>query len=205
MNARKNSLNKQSLSMAVFGIVSIASILIGSALGQDFKRPDGSVPLPMDWSDRHVIYTVGFPGEQVEKMQGDPRYFVAMRLHGKALADENALNGYPILSRIPPPGNPPATAWESPPEPPWELPLRPKRTSSFGLNELKKDWSVSLGPTAGVAAGQYARQVLPSTLMRRRAAPPITRCFPSMLRPGTTGPMLSVHSLPAPATPVGIP
>jgi hypothetical protein len=141
------------VAMAIFGIVWISSIFIGSAFGQDFKRPDGSVPLPMDWSDRHVIYTVGFPGEQVEKMQGDPRYFAAMRLHGKELADENAVNGYPILSRIPLPESS-DSAWESPPEPPWELPLRPKRRAPSLLGELKEDWSVSLGPTAGVAAGQ---------------------------------------------------
>src|SRR5271155_417381 len=75
MSAKRNSLYKHALSMAVFGIVLISSILTGSALGQDFKRPDGSVPLPMDWSDRHVIYTVGMTGEQVEKAQDDPRYF----------------------------------------------------------------------------------------------------------------------------------
>ena len=132
------------------------SAFIVPALGQDFKRPDGSIPLPMDWSDQHVIYTVGFPPDQVEKMQGDPRFFVAMRLHGKALADENAANGYPILRRdILPRESPANDAWESPPEPPWAIPLKPRRTNSFGLNELKKDWSVSLGPTAGVAAGQY--------------------------------------------------
>jgi hypothetical protein len=153
MNARKNSLNKQSLSMAVFDIVSIASILIGSALGQDFKRPDGSVPLPLDWSTRHVVYTRGFTDEQAARMQGDPRFFAAARLHGTTLAEESAAHGYPILSRIPLRESS-DSAWESPPEPPWELPVRPKRKAPSLLRELKEDWSVSLGPTAGVAAGQ---------------------------------------------------
>jgi hypothetical protein len=153
MSARKNSSYLPSLWIAVFGIVWISSIFIGSALGQDFKRPDGSVPLPLDWSTRHVVYTVGFPGEQVEKMQGDPRFFAAMRLHGNALADENASNGYPIFKRMPPQESSDSVL-ESPPEPPWELPVRPRRRAPSLLRELKEDWSVSLGPTAGVAAGQ---------------------------------------------------
>jgi hypothetical protein len=170
-----------------FRFAVMALLFIGPALGQDFKRPDGSVPLPMDWSDQHVIYTVGFTFEQAEKMQGDPRYFVAARLHGKALADESAAYGYPTFSwtfdressadpdwRFPhepdressvdPAWEPsPDPGWESPATPDWRFPHEPPRrspirrpgTPAFRQNELKKDWSVSLGPTAGVAAGQY--------------------------------------------------
>jgi hypothetical protein len=134
MNA-KNSPYRQCLLMTAFGIVWISSIFIASALGQDFKRPDGSVPLPMDWSDRHVVYTVGSTGEQIEKMQADPRYFVATRLHGKELADEGDANGYPALRIRRPPGTEPSGVWKTRREP-------------------KTDWSVSLG-TGGVAAGQY--------------------------------------------------
>ena len=147
-----------------FRFTVVALLFVGPALGQDFKRPDESVPLRMDWSDHHVVYTVGFPGEQVEKMQGDPRYFVAMRLHGKELADENAVNGYSTLRRdILSRESPVDHAWQSPadpawrfrPEPPRRSPIRRPGTPAFRQKELKKDWSVSLGPTAGVAAGQY--------------------------------------------------
>ena len=161
-----------SLLMTVFGVVLISSIFIGSAFGQDFKRPDGSVPLPLDWSDRHVVYTADFTGEQAERMQGDPRYFVAMRMHAKALADQSAAHGYPIFMRTAPRGSPAKSTWEapreplweslreplrgSPREPPWESPIRLRRNAeALGLNTLKTDWSVSLGPTAGVAAGQF--------------------------------------------------
>jgi hypothetical protein len=154
MSARKNSLYKRSLSTAVFGIAAVTSLFIGSALAQDFKRPDGSVPLPMDWSDQHLIYTVGFTPEQAEKMQGDPRFFVAMRLHGKALADESDANGYPILSRTPTWESSADPAWESTPDPPWNSPVRPVKKAPSLFRELKEDWSVSLGPTAGVAGGQ---------------------------------------------------
>ncbi len=132
MSVRKDSLSKPSLMMCIFGIAVISSLCTGAAVGQDFKRPDGSVPLPLDWSNQHLIYTVGFTGEQAEKMQGDPRFFAAARLHGKALADESAANGYPIFRRR------------------RREPRRERRRET----NLKKDWSVSLGPTAGVAAGQ---------------------------------------------------
>ncbi len=115
----------------------------------------------MDWSDRHVIYTAGFTGEQAEKMQRDPRFFVAMRLHGNALADESAANGYPTLLRTRPRESQPELAWKSrfqpprnPIEPPGRAPITPRRPKLSGPNELKKDWSVSLGPMAGIAAGQ---------------------------------------------------
>src|SRR5271156_5467612 len=162
MSARKNSLYKQSLPMAVFGIAVISLLFTGSALAQDFKGPDGSVPLPMDWSDQHLIYTVGSTPEQMERMQGDPRFFVAMRLHGKALADESEANGYPTLSRTPTRESSADPAWGSRPGPPWAPPEppreprgEPRRERKFETRtELKEDWSVSLGPTAGVAAGQ---------------------------------------------------
>jgi len=121
---------------------------------------------------RSVSIALLASGEQAERMQGDPRYFVAMRMHGKALADQSAAHGYPIFMRTAPRGSPAKSTWEpprellweslreplrgSPREPPWESPIRLRRNAeALGLNALKTDWSVSLGPTAGVAAGQY--------------------------------------------------
>ncbi len=146
MRAEKNAFYRQSLSIAAFGIVLISSIFAPSALGQDFKRPDGSVPLPLDWSNQHLIYTVGFTGEQATNMQGDPRYFAAARSHGKALADANAVQGYPAFDR--------SSALRLGPQPPRRFPISPRRRIGLPSNEIKKDWSVSLGPTAGVATGQ---------------------------------------------------
>jgi hypothetical protein len=168
IRARKRSLYNPTLMMAVFAVALISSIFTGSALGQDFKRPDESVPLRMDWSDQHVVYTVEMTGEQVEKVQGDPRFFVAARLHGKELADESARNGYPISGMRP--------HWKSGDEEnrerkcrdeenrlDWESGLEERtkaisdcRTRRISKTQpgLKTDWSVSLGPTAGVPAGQ---------------------------------------------------
>ena len=136
MSAKKSSFYRQSLSVAVFCTVLTSSVFTGSAFGQDFKRPDGSVPLPMDWSSRHLIYTVGFTREQASKMQGDPRYFVETRLHGKALADESAAFGYETLPRT-------FTATRI---------AAAKKPPAKKNPALNKDWSVSLG-AGGVAQG----------------------------------------------------
>jgi len=31
-------------------------------------RPDGSMPLILDWSSRHLIYTAGYTAEQADRM-----------------------------------------------------------------------------------------------------------------------------------------
>ncbi len=153
MCAKKNSFYKQSFSITVFAVV-ISSLFAGSAPGQNFKRPDGSFPLPLDWSDQHVIYTVGFTPEQASYLQDDPRYFVAMRLHGNAaLTDENAPNEDPTPGTTPAWESAADPAWGSRPEASWG-PGSPGREAHSFRTELKEDWSVSLGPTAGVAAGQ---------------------------------------------------
>ena len=136
MSAKKNLFYKLSLAAIVFGMVVISSVFTGPAFGQDFKRPDGGVPLPMDWSDQHLIYTVGFTRGQASKMQSDPRYFVATRLHGKVLAEESAAIGNPTLLK-----GPIAT-----------LPVVLKTPAAKKKPVLNKDWSVSLG-AGGVAQG----------------------------------------------------
>jgi hypothetical protein len=138
------------LGLAALGL---AACFTGPAWGQDFKRPDGSVPLPLDWSDQHLIYTVGFTPEQASKMQADPRYFVAAHAHGKALTDAMAGIGYPAVTRKTTAGAPVAivrTAGATRGTPPVERALPAAKTKQ-GLN---KDWSVSLG-VGGVAAGMY--------------------------------------------------
>ena len=45
------------------------------ASGQGFARPDGSIPVPMDWSSKHVVFTGGFTAEQAAKMWNEPRAY----------------------------------------------------------------------------------------------------------------------------------
>ncbi len=72
-----------------------------SALGQGFARSDGSVPLPMDWSSKHVVFTAGFTPEQAAKMWNEPRAYVEWLLHGNAPADSGLVRERSSLRKRP--------------------------------------------------------------------------------------------------------
>jgi hypothetical protein len=79
-----------------------AACFIPSAFGQGIARPDGSVPLPMDWSSKHVLFTAGFTPKQAAKMLNEPRVYAQWLLHGDAPADSD------LLRRLP---TPPRRSW----------------------------------------------------------------------------------------------
>ena len=143
--------NSLLLGLATLGL---AACIAGPVWGQDFKRPDGSVPLVMDWSDQHVIYTVGFTREQGSKMQSDPRFYVQMLRH-PALAKAAAAIGDPTVAR--PSATSTATASTATASATTggndsEGVILPAARKKSGT--MSKDWSVPLG-TGGVAAGMY--------------------------------------------------
>jgi hypothetical protein len=97
-----------------------------SALGQGFARPDGSVPVPMDWSSRHVVFTAGFTSDQAGKRWNEPRAYAEWLLHG------NEPPGSGLVRR--------------------HRQRRPRgRPSRAGM---RRDWAISLG-TGGVAQGMF--------------------------------------------------
>src|SRR6266851_3275636 len=53
-----------------------------SAFGQGIEREDGSVPVPMDWSAKHVLFPAGAKPKQAEKMLREPRVYAGWLLHG---------------------------------------------------------------------------------------------------------------------------
>jgi hypothetical protein len=65
----------------------LAISFTASAFGQGFARPDGSVPVPMDWSSNHVLFTAGFTPEQEATMWNEPRAYAEWLLHGNAPPD----------------------------------------------------------------------------------------------------------------------
>ena len=95
-----------------------------SAFGQGFARPDGSIPVPMDWSSRRVLFTAGFTPELAEQMWNEPRAYAQWLLHGNAPAGSGLERKRPTRRR----------------------PFRRSR------GDMKKDWAVSLG-AGGVAQG----------------------------------------------------
>src|SRR5580704_17648776 len=96
------------------------------ASGQGFARPDGSIPVPMDWSSKHVVFTGGFTAEQAAKMWNEPRAYAEWLLHG---------NGPPGLGLG-------GRGWRH---------RGRRRPSRAGV---KRDWAISLG-AGGVAQGMF--------------------------------------------------
>jgi hypothetical protein len=103
--------------------VCLAASFPGSLFGQAFARPDGSVPVPIDWSSKHVVFTGDYTPEQARKTWNEPRAYAQWLLHGNAPEDSG------LLRRLP-------------------IPTLPRRKSG----PLKKDWAISLG-AGGVAQG----------------------------------------------------
>jgi hypothetical protein len=71
------------LLLAAFGL---AASFTASLFGQAFARPDGSVPVPIDWSSKHVVYTGDYTPEQAAKTWNEPRAYAQWLLHGDAPA-----------------------------------------------------------------------------------------------------------------------
>ncbi|MGA2022743.1 MAG: hypothetical protein ABSH02_19280 [Candidatus Sulfotelmatobacter sp.] len=57
--------------------VSILTVLIGSPVlsGQSVPAPETTIPLPNDWTHRHVIFSKPATKEQAERVEKDPRYW----------------------------------------------------------------------------------------------------------------------------------
>src|SRR5271155_1744085 len=72
------------LLLTAFGL---AISLTAPAFGQGFARQDGSVPVPMDWSSRHVLFTAGFTPEQAATMWNEPPAYAQWLVHGNAPPD----------------------------------------------------------------------------------------------------------------------
>jgi hypothetical protein len=147
------------LSLSAWSLVSVALISVAAfsvpATGQSWARNDGSVPMTLDWSNKHAVYTAGYSKEQFEKMMQDPRAFSTLLAHGDpnvtALVHGSAnpsiranieANNYLVehggFGRLPGRPRPPSG-------------LHPVSSSPT----LERDWAVSLGTTAGVAQGMY--------------------------------------------------
>src|SRR5580693_3473243 len=113
--------------MLLLASLGLATGFTGSLCAQGFARPDGSIPVPIDWSSRHVIFTGGYTPEQMVKTWNEPRAYAQWLLHGNAPADSGLLRRRLRLRE-------------------WE-----RRRPSRGM---RKDWAVSLGG-GGVAQGMW--------------------------------------------------
>src|SRR6202140_1489099 len=126
--------------------------------------------LPEDWSHRHVVYTRNGSVEDMLKLRDDPRFLNSMLQHY-------------IREHRDQTGQPATTGWN---EAGWgenslredtsgaDTPeLKPRRPIPRIRNKRSKvDWSVSLGPTAGMAMGET-----PAVYVANYAAPPVVGDF----------------------------
>src|SRR5260370_42041149 len=139
-------------------ILCVGTLLMATGIPSAQEAPANPAPsghqlgVPEDWSNRHVIYTRNGSVEDMLKLRDDPRFLNSMLQHY-------------IREHRNQTGQPGTTGWN---EAGWgEKSLR-EDTSGADNPELhprlpiplirnkrsKVDWSVSLGPTAGIAMGE---------------------------------------------------
>jgi hypothetical protein len=67
---------------ALLGTFALAAWFAPLAVAQGVVTQDGSIPVPVDWSSRHVLFTGGFTPKQAEKTKKEPRAYAQWLLHG---------------------------------------------------------------------------------------------------------------------------
>lgn len=77
----------------------LAGCFAAPAFGQGFARPDGSVPVPVDWSSKRVLFTGGYTPKQAERMRNEPRVYAEWLLHGNAPPNLLPLRRPPVRRR----------------------------------------------------------------------------------------------------------
>jgi hypothetical protein len=162
--------------------VSTLLMVTGTMYAQDpLPIPAASMPRsggPEDWSNRHVIYTSNGSVEDMLKLRDDPRFLNSIFLHY-------------IRERRNQIGQPAAAGWIEPGQDKNSLSRDTSGADTQGLERLapwgpikyrpiprprnknsKVDWSVSLGPTAGLAIGET-----PAVYTANYAAPSCSNDF----------------------------
>jgi hypothetical protein len=105
-------------------VLFLAACSTSSAFGQGVARPDGSLPVPMDWSSKHVLFTAGPKAKETAKkikILNEPRAYAEWLLHDSGPPESGLLRRLPILRRQP-------------------------------REQMERDWAISLG-AGGVAPG----------------------------------------------------
>src|SRR5271156_1934274 len=100
-------------------------ILSPALLGQTVPAPEATIPVPNDWSHRHVIFSRPATTEQAERVQQDPRYW-----------QQRYRSELPVLL-------PPAESRDALASP------------QGGNLSLGGDWQENLGSGGSVGAGNY--------------------------------------------------
>lgn len=141
------------------GVFCLGAILITVGVIPAQEASPGSAPLfdggPQDWSNRHVIYTRNGSAENMLKLRDDPRFLNSILLHYMREHPNRTAKAAPAG------WNEAGSNADTTGANAQELqPLAPRDPFKIGSvprprnKHSKVDWSVSLGPTAGMAIGE---------------------------------------------------
>jgi hypothetical protein len=142
---------------------------------------------PQDWSNRHIIYTRNGSVEDMLKLRDDPRFLHSMLLH--YMREHRNQTGQPTIAGLNEAGFEESSLSEDTSGAdteelerlaPWD-PLKFRPTPPHRNKNSKVDWSVSLGPTAGMAFGEspavYTYNYATPSCSTLGAAPPVVGDF----------------------------
>jgi hypothetical protein len=118
------------LGLTILGMPTFAPV----AVGQSSSAPQAGIPVPTDWSHRHVIFSRPGTTEQAARIEKDPRYW-QQRYRSQ------------LPSMVPAAENRDAGAQPSPTE--------RKRERESKNRKLHRDWAVSMGSGASSGADNF--------------------------------------------------
>jgi len=120
---RRNWQRSVRLAISILGVLIVSPAL----LGQTAPAPEKAIPVPTDWSHRHVIFSRPATTEQARSIEKDPRYW-----------QQRYRSELPRMA-------PEVKSAEA------EI----ERTRRRGRRKLHRDWSESLGSGASVGADNF--------------------------------------------------
>jgi hypothetical protein len=124
--------NTQSLlfwRLSILAILTLPSVMVG----QSTPNSGAVIPVPTDWSHRHVIFSRPASAEQAKRVRQDPRYWQQLNRRSPANQPEPVTGG--TVGSLSPLGS--------------SEKLRSKH------QEIKRDWAQNMGSGANVGAGNY--------------------------------------------------
>jgi hypothetical protein len=118
------------LGLTILGVLALAPL----TLGQSASAPRAGIPVPTDWSHRHVIFSRPGTTEQAARVEKDPRYW-----------QQRYRSQLPL--RAPAVENGDAFAQPSP--------IESQREPESKNRKLHRDWAVSMGSGASSGADNF--------------------------------------------------
>ncbi|MGA7401317.1 MAG: hypothetical protein WBW38_14925 [Candidatus Sulfotelmatobacter sp.] len=118
------------LGLAILGMLTLAP----PALGQSSSAPEAGIPVPTDWSHRHVIFSRPGTTEQAAQIEKDPRYWL-QRYRSQLPAMAPAAENRDALAH--------------------PLPIDSPRERESKNRKLHRDWAVNMGTSASSGADNF--------------------------------------------------